>query len=211
MLGGIALSSLGAHKVLVQWLPSPTLRSDRFLEVGASRGTPVQQSAVKLILHPEEFPVAMALATQAQDGRLFLQVGFSAPVHAESGGWAFDEPPNEGQRAKWAYWNHEPTAAELTSHALNAWALSHTSPELEVLNARIAKLRSVGERLLAGHEESVQTYLRDKAPSPIFDVNAFFEVAAYYEPPVSEAPRKKRAPRRKAGKDARGAARNAGK
>lgn len=129
-------------RVLVQWLPSPALREERFLTHGSNYTSEVQQTGIEL--HDLEFPAAMALAQGRSHGFPQLQVGFACATRFTGEGWVLDGPLPTPH----TLFDKEPSKAELIAVALDC--AGGLTPKLEV---RIERLREVSASVRERHAE----------------------------------------------------------
>lgn len=162
-------------KVLVQWLPSSSLRIERAMTLGPKWGTEVQQDDVTIF--NEHFPLALAIAEQPADGRFVIQIGFKGAVRHNEIGWILDGPPS----VQAVHYFDEMPSDELAKveHLMRtARKLSAVKgPELKARIKRFTQLQQA--ELRKAHELNAAASEAARLTSPMLNPDAFDRVAGY--------------------------------
>lgn len=171
-------------KVLVQWLPTRSLRR-RLRRLGGSHSHAGEVRQVGVRWHDPEYAEILALADIEEHGvhagQFFLQVGFKANVINTAGGWSLGgvaAKPSEGRDTARTF-AEVPSRAELAAAALEDWQILHQGEEAAEAE-RQAEMRAVRATVWAYAEHRARTVAEQVERGkthPMFSMEAFNKVA----------------------------------
>lgn len=170
--------NIATLKVLVQWLPSESLRLERQLTIGLKQSTEVQQDAVKLIFHPKLFPKAMALAERRPGGSMHLQVGFKGNTHFRGEGWVLAGLAEAAAgRKEIRHFTESPELEELVEVAWKDQVATLDKTQRKALETKLATLQKFSIKALQDQLDRVKRANDERLPSPYFNLEAFYSIA----------------------------------